>query len=78
MAELTVPIVVDWEKIKSYLDQHDFVEVVRCKDCRHLSENRIATDWHRICRLQGVGKRDDGFCDEAERKETEDENDNQI
>ena len=47
----------------------DVVPVIRCNDCRHLSENRIAPDWHRICRLQGVGKTDDGFCDEAERKE---------
>ena len=50
----------------------EVVEVVRCKDCENLSEDRIAPDWHRICRLQGVGKADDGFCDEAERKVTED------
>lgn len=46
---------------------------VRCKDCKNLSEDRIAPEWNRICRKYGVGKSDDGFCDEAERKETEDE-----
>ena len=59
-------------------DHQDLEYVVRCKDCRHLSENRIAPDWHRICRLQGVGKADDGFCDEAERKETEDGRSNTV
>ena len=51
----------------------DAVEVVRCKDCKHLSADRITPDWHRICRKYGVGKSDDGFCDEVEQKETEDE-----
>ena len=48
-------------------------EIVRCKDCKHLSEDRIAPDWHRICRKYGMGKPDDGFCDEVERKGTEDD-----
>lgn len=48
----------------------DAVEVVRCKDCLHLSEDRIAPEWLRICRKCGAGKSDDGFCNEAERKET--------
>lgn len=46
-------------------------EIVRCKDCRHLSESRIGPVWCRICRLQGVGKSDGGYCDEAERKGTD-------
>lgn len=48
-------------------------EIVRCKDCKHLSEDRIAPEWHRICRKYGVEKPDDGFCDEVERKGTEDD-----
>lgn len=47
--------------------------IVRCKDCIHLSNDRIAPERHRICRKYGVGKPDDGFCDEGERKEVEDE-----
>lgn len=47
----------------------DAVEVVRCKDCKHLSNDRIAPEWQRICRWLGVGKSDDGYCDEAKRRE---------
>lgn len=46
-------------------------EIVRCKDCMHLSESRIGPVWCRICRKYGVGKPDDGFCDEVERKDGE-------
>lgn len=44
-------------------------EVVRCEDCRHLSNYRIAPDWNRLCRRLGIGKAENGFCDEAERRE---------
>lgn len=47
-------------------------EIVRCKDCKHLSEDRIAPEWKRICRKYGCGKPDDGYCDEFKRKEIED------
>ena len=53
-------------------------EIVRCKNCKHLSSDRIAPEWNRICRKYGVGKSDDGFCDEVERKETENANNSQI
>lgn len=43
-------------------------EIVRCKDCKHLSADRIAPEWNRICRKYGCGKSDDGYCDESERK----------
>lgn len=46
----------------------DVVKVVRCKDCIHLSNDRIAPKWERICRKYGCGKALDGFCDEGERK----------
>ena len=54
------------------------VDIVRCKDCKHLSADRIAPEWNRICRKYGVGKSDDGFCDEVERKETEDGRSNTV
>lgn len=47
------------------------VEVVRCKDCKHLSEDRIAPYWQRICRLYGCGKSENGYCDEGLRKEAD-------
>ena len=50
----------------------DVANVVRCWDCKHLSSDRIAPEWNRICRKYGVGKSDYGFCDEVERKDTED------
>lgn len=33
MARIEVPIVVDVDAIKTYLEQNDIVEVVRCRDC---------------------------------------------
>ena len=72
-AKLTVPILLEWKDIEAYIAQHDIVEVVRCKDCKHLSADRIAPEWHRICRKYGVGKPDDGFCDEVEQKGKEDD-----
>lgn len=35
MAKLEVPIVVDVDAIREYLEQNDIVEVVRCKDCKY-------------------------------------------
>ena len=47
----------------------DMVEVVRCRDCKYLSKDEIAPEFYRICRRYGVGKPDNGFCDEGERRE---------
>ena len=33
---LTVPIILNWKDIEAYMAQNDIVEVVRCKDCKHL------------------------------------------
>lgn len=44
-------------------------DIVRCKECKHLSNDRIAPELYRICRKYGCGKADDGFCDEGERRE---------
>jgi len=35
MAEMKIPIVVDIEEIKEYLNSNDIVKVVRCKDCKY-------------------------------------------
>ena len=67
-----------WEQFRTTVECSptlDVVEVVRCLDCKNLSEDRIAPEWNRICRKYGVGKSDYGFCDEVERKETEDATD---
>lgn len=33
--KLTVPILLNWSDIQAYMEQHDIVEVVRCRDCKH-------------------------------------------
>lgn len=84
MAKLTVPIVIDWESIKDYMDTHDFVEVVRCKDCKHRPE-RVREDLKifdgldlefpdGICPCQCKDDyyswmpKDDWFCKDGERR----------
>lgn len=47
---------------------HREIEIIRCKDCKHLSDDRIAPDWKSICKKFGCGKSDNGFCDEGERR----------
>ena len=34
-SKLTVPILLNWNDIQSHMEQHDVVEVVRCKDCKY-------------------------------------------
>ena len=45
----------------------DAVEVVRCKDCRHMEKSQYG----RYCQIWGMynGHGDDGFCCYGERKE---------
>lgn len=47
----------------------DAVEVVRCKDCKHLSNVRVVPKGERICLRYCCGKSDEGFCDEGKRRE---------
>lgn len=47
------------------------VPVVRCKECKHLSNDRITPEFDRVCRLYGCGKKEYGFCDEGERRTDE-------
>ena len=34
MANLTVPIIINWKDIEKYMAQHDIVKVVRCENCK--------------------------------------------
>ena len=57
MAKLTVQIVLDWEGIKSYVEKHDIVDVVRCKDCKYLTEKPFIEDGTIIwCRRREDGR----------------------
>lgn len=62
-ANLTVPIIIDWKAIEEYLAQHDIVEVVRCKDCKHRDGS--------ACDYSAVWVRKNGFCQWGERREDE-------
>lgn len=72
MAKLSVPIIVDWESIKDYLNKHDIVEVIRCKGCKHSID--YYGDGECYCRRPGraldyKGQKWDGYCDAGERRE---------
>lgn len=79
MAQLTIPITVDWEGIKDRIG-NDFVEVVRCKDCKHRPKG---TDRHDLefpdyvcpCQCEDYWyswmPKDDWFCADGEREAAE-------
>lgn len=84
MASIDIPIVVNFdigqveELIKKQLTENDYVEVVRCKDCKsHRELNR--KDWLEggfaegvlWCMNQSDGVWPDDFCSYGERKEGE-------
>lgn len=75
MAKPDVPILVDWEGVKDYLDMHDIVEVVRCEDCKHYKQSNVA-DRKMCCRKDVDGTPvcydflPDDWCKYGERKES--------
>ena len=65
MAQMHIPILVDWDDIKDHMAKSDIVEVVRCKDCKHLFEDNkcpLRTWWTHT---------EDDFCSYAERRADE-------
>lgn len=75
MAQMHVPILVDWDDIKDYMAKSDIVKVVRCKDCKHFEYNHpyiiqgIPILGHEVCNAWGDGCKTDenGYCFMAER-----------
>ena len=70
-SKLTVPILLKWGDIESYMEQHDIVKVVRCKDCKYsVITLRCDTDGNRheqmFCRLHGEDISNDWFCADGE------------
>lgn len=64
-SKLTVPILLEWKDIEAYMAQHDIVEVVRCRDCKH----NPVTAWFG-CPMAGTKRRsDDDFCSFGERRD---------
>ena len=65
-SKLTVPILLEWSDIESYMGQHDIVKVVRCKDCKHWQKELFGSRWCKgIERIDG-----DWFCADGERNES--------
>lgn len=69
MAELSIPIVVDWNDIEDHLVKSDIVKVVRCKDCKFYKQldgtcPYLGEDGY-YKELPGK----DDFCSRGERKE---------
>ena len=70
MAQMHVPILVDWDDIKDHMAKSDIVEVVRCKDCEHWDtswQNDFVPNYH-YCPLVDGTRRDDFYCADAERR----------
>ena len=66
MAELRVPILVDWKDIKDHMAKSDIVEVVRCHDCKWWRD----TD-HTCGEWGGASPRiADDFCSRGERHDS--------
>lgn len=69
MAELSIPIVVDWNDIEDHLVKFDIVKVVRCKDCKFYKQ---LDDTCPYLGEDGYYKElpgKDDFCSRGERKE---------
>lgn len=67
--KLTVPILINWSDIQAYMEQHDIVEVVRCKYCM-LFETDGDGDWG-WCNNWDHKTRETGFCHDVKKKVTE-------
>ena len=70
MAELHVPILVDWDGIKDHLAKSDIVEVIRCRDCKYALDDDAdpARFW---CSYKWPANMvpDNGFCFRGEAKD---------
>ena len=73
-ANLTVPIIIDWKAIEEYLSQHDIVEVVRCKDCKHLFDgehnaNCCAVLMEKAKWIMEITVDENGYCNDGKRRD---------
>lgn len=71
MAKLEVPIVIDIDAIREYLEQNDIVEVVRCKNCvywKKITPTLIDEEAVYDCPLFNEWGDENGFCSFGERK----------
>jgi hypothetical protein len=68
-----MPSVIEAESFENILTNRNFSakRLVECDDCKHLTNDRMAPNWQRRCELYGVGKAEDGYCNDGERREDE-------
>lgn len=55
------------KSIKKFMDEHDYVEVVRCKDCKHHDDEEIGMVY--CPNIVGGWVDNDWFCADGEMKE---------
>ena len=76
MAKLTVPILVEWEIIESYMAQNDIVHVVRCRECKYSDtfapDCTEATFPLKCLSIRYGGVYPDWFCEHGQRREDSD------
>lgn len=58
----------DAQIVKGWLDDQPTIDIVRCGECIHLTNDRICPRWERICEITGGGKAENGYCDEGIRR----------
>lgn len=66
-SKLTVPILINWNDIKSYMEQHDIVEVVRCKDCIYWNERETNKKGFVVCKATHMDCVEDDYCSFGEK-----------
>lgn len=71
MAELTIPVVVNWDDIKDRMAEGNIVEVIRCKDCKHWQffDSVKAKVCKRRYDQHYWQSHEDDYCSRAERRE---------
>lgn len=68
-SKLKVPILLEWNDIQSYMEQHDIVEVVRCKNCKYSEPYDGSTKATlRLKCLYRSGVLENWFCEHGERR----------
>lgn len=70
MAELHVPILVNWDDIKDHLAKSDIVEVIRCRDCKYATDDdQNATRFWCSYKWPANMVPGNGYCFRGERNE---------
>lgn len=75
MAELKVPILVDWDSIKDRLAEGNIVEVVRCEKCIYWGEKAYPSTLSSVlhpCRWWPISTTPLDYCGHGKRRAEDD------